>query len=143
MRYLLAILALAACIAPAQAQLLNERESQAERIGGRWLGRYYYSGQQANKPPVEFEMTIEVPVAGKVGGRISEPSTFGTAGVPFLYANVSGDISGNMLRFIKTYDGTGGQSHSVSYSGVFNETWTTLVGTWRLGDATGRFDLRR
>lgn len=150
-RWFLGILVSLALLGPARAadrpvelaQMLNERESQAERIGGRWLGRYYYSGEQAKNPPVEFELMIEVPVAGKVGGRISEPNTFGTQGVPFLYANVRGEIVGNVLRFIKTYDGTGGQTHSVSYTGTFNETWTTLVGTWRINETTGRFDLRR
>lgn len=137
------ILTLVALIVPAQAQLLNERQSQAERIGGRWLGRYYYSGQQASNPPVEFELMLEVPAAGRVSGRMSEPNTFGTPGVPFLYANIRGEIVENRLRFTKTYDGTGGQTHSVAYSGTFNETWTTLVGTWRINEATGRFDLRR
>jgi hypothetical protein len=142
-RFVLGILTIWALLLPVQAQMLNERESQAQRIGGRWLGRYYYPGKQADRPPVEFEIVLEVPVAGKVGGRMSEPNTFGTPGVPFLYANVSGDISGNVLRFIKTYDGTGGQSHSVIYIGTFNETWTTLVGSWRINETTGRFDMRR
>ncbi|MGE0420975.1 MAG: hypothetical protein AB7O88_01845 [Reyranellaceae bacterium] len=143
MRLLPAILTLMALLAPVQAQMLNERESQAERIGGRWLGRYYYSGQQADRPPVEFELTLEVPAAGQVTGRMSEPNTFGKPGVPFLYAHVRGEIVDNHLRFIKTYDGTGGQTHSVAYSGTFNASWTTMVGTWRINDTTGRFDLRR
>lgn len=138
------ILAAMALLAPVQAQLLNERDSQAQRIGGRWLGRYYYAGQQANNPPVEFEVTLEVPAAGQITGRTSEPNTFGKPGVPFLYANILGEIVDNRLRFTKTYDGTGGQTHSVAYSGMFNESWTTLVGTWRINDQTqGRFDLRR
>lgn len=151
MRWLVGLLMSVALLAPTKAadrpvelaQMLNERESQAQRIGGRWLGRYYYSGRQANNPPVEFELTLDVPGQGQVTGRISEPNTFGTPGVPFLYANVHGDIVGNALRFTKTYDGTGGQTHSVSYTGTFNETWSTLVGTWRINETTGRFDLRR
>ena len=143
MRFVLGILTLVALLAPVQAQLLNERDSQVQRIGGRWQGRYYYAGQQGNNPPVEFEAMLEVPAPGQITGRTSEPNTFGTPGVPFLYANIRGEIVDNRLRFIKTYDGTGGQTHSVAYSGMFNETWTTLVGTWRINDQTGRFDLRR
>jgi hypothetical protein len=142
-RVLLGLLTVLVLLVPVQAQMLNERDSQAERLGGGWIGRYYYSGQQANNPPVEFELMLEVPAAGQVTGRTTEPNTFGTPGVPFLYANVRGEIVGNVLRFTKTYDGTGGQTHSVSYDGTFNETWTTLVGTWRINDTTGRFDMRR
>jgi hypothetical protein len=143
-RFVLAILTLVALLAPVQAQLLNERDSQVQRIGGRWQGRFYYAGQQANNPPVEFEVTLDVPSPGQITGRTSEPNTFGTPGVPFLYANIRGEIIDNRLRFTKTYDGTGGQTHSIAYSGMFNETWTTLVGTWRINEQTqGRFDLRR
>ena len=152
MRWISAILVSILLAAPVQAadqpievaQITNQREAQAQRIGGRWIGHYYYAGQQANRAPVEFEMEVDVVAPGQFRARICEPNTFGTRGVPFLYANVSGEITDQGLRFTKTYDGTGGQNHSVLYVGTFNRGWTMMVGTWRIDDrTTGRFDLRR
>jgi hypothetical protein len=144
MRIVLAFLTLLACLEPAVAQIVSERDSLAQRIGGRWVGRYFYAGPHANRPPVEFEFTLEVPAAGKVTGRSSEPNTVNLFGAPFLYANMRGEIIGNLLRCVATYDGTGGVNHSSNLVGTFNENWTTLVGTWRVNEEFGgRFEMRR
>lgn len=144
MRIVLAFLTLLAFLEPAAAQIVSERDLQAQRIGGRWIGRYFYAGLHAAKPPVEFEFTLQVPTAGKVTGRSSEPNSVSPFSAPFLYANIRGDIIGNALRCVATYDGTGGVTHSSSLIGTFNENWTTLIGTWRVNEEFGgRFEMRR
>jgi hypothetical protein len=45
-------------------------------------------------------------------------------------ANVEGSHRDGTVSFIKTYDGTGGHSHSVAYSGVLSEDYNEIEGDW-------------
>ena len=90
------------------------------------------------------DFTMDLSTSGtQFTGRSTEPNTFGHAGARFLYANIRGEVVGNVVRYVKTYDGTGGQSHSINYTGRFNSAWSEVVGTWRIGTASGYFELRR
>ena len=51
-------------------------------------------------------------------GDMAEINTFAKENTPQLFSTVRGSIdSGGFVRFTKTYDGTGGVSHSVQYQG--------------------------
>ena len=121
----------------AAAEAMRSNQNGGEQLSGAWRGTYGYSD---GRSPVNF--TLDATVAGdRLTGRITEPNTFGAAGVPFLYANVQGFISGDTVRFTKTYDGTGGQSHSVPYEGVLDAAHRQITGTWALSGTGGQFSL--
>jgi uncharacterized caspase-like protein len=119
------------------------RRPALEDVGGAWRGTYMYAD---NKPPVVFDMTINVS-GNSCGGRIEEPNTFGHRSVSKLFANVACRVdttsAGVRLVFRKTYDGTGGQSHSVDYAGEISPDGRTVTGTWSIGSTTGRFSLSK
>jgi hypothetical protein len=105
-------------------------------LSGLWVGYYSYDGQGAI---VQFQAKLAGAGASFAGATI-EPNTFGTSDVLFLTANVTGsaDAAGK-VSFIKTYDGTGGQTHSVQYAGTFEPGGACVSGTWRLDAASGPF----
>jgi hypothetical protein len=47
------------------------------------------------------------------------------------------------VRFVKTYDGSGGQTHSVTYVGVLDVNAGRIRGTWSLAQLRGVFSLDR
>jgi hypothetical protein len=61
-----------------------------------------------------------------------------------LFADVEGvtAVDGS-VTFTKTYDGTGGVSHSVRYEGRINAEGDTITGVWRINQQEGRFEMRR
>lgn len=104
---------------------------------GVWAGEYGYDGA-GNMVP--FQASFTAKGAGFTGGTI-EPNTFGDPGVLFLTANVSGAAAaGGEVNFVKTYDGTGGQSHSVEYAGEYDSSGC-IEGIWRIGAAAGPFKM--
>ena len=120
----------------AQAQSMEQFSGDAT-----WNGFYWYP-IGANQRPVPFTFNMEE-AGGRVAGRITEPNTFGHSSAKNLYANVKGDIRQDVLRFTKTYDGTGGQSHSVVYEGHIVDGGRAVVGYWRLQNTVGGFTMRR
>ena len=131
MHRLVIALALALIALPAGAQNANTA------LSGVWQGSYGYTDSRA---PVSF--ILEATVADdRLSGTISEPNTFGTPGVAFLHAYVQGSIDGDVVQFTKTYDGTGGQSHSVQYNGVVDRSNRQITGTWRLQGSGGQFTM--
>jgi hypothetical protein len=130
---LLVALALLLAAVPASAQ-------SPSALSGEWQGDYTYTD---SRPPVNFLLEATFDGAGRLSGSISEPNTFGSNDVSFLHAYVSGAIDGNVVRFTKTYDGTGGQSGSVIYEGVLDPSTSTIAGTWRIGDLGGQFAMKR
>lgn len=93
-----------------------------------WKGSYGYIDGRA---PVPFTLTLTT--KGKeISGRIIEPATFGDGSSDKLIANIGGTSSVYEVVFTKTYDGTGGQTHSVSYRGAFDGK--TMYGLWQVGE---------
>jgi hypothetical protein len=127
----------AAAARPGGAAVLAE-------LAGTWRGVYSYA--RRGRGPVEFTMSLEV-YGDVCRGRTEEPNTFGHPSAPRLYANVECQVvdgtGSPRLRFIKTYDGTGGKSHSVDYLGDISADRGTLTGTWRIGTVSGGFSLTR
>lgn len=59
-------------------------------------------------------------------------------------ASFSGSVAGDgSVRFVKTYDGSGGQSHSVTYVGKLDPNGRRIRGSFRAGDVTGSFEMVR
>ncbi|MCG8441891.1 MAG: hypothetical protein MI723_08785, partial [Caulobacterales bacterium] len=82
--------------------------------------------------PVRFTLDVTAE-GGRLSGRIAEPNTFGSADALNLYAAIEGRIEGEDVLFVKTYDGSGGQTHSVTYQGRMNADGSQITGAWRVG----------
>ncbi|WP_051710987.1 caspase family protein [Andreprevotia chitinilytica] len=108
-------------------------------LAGQWEGYYRYD---ANKSvPVKF--MLDAAVSGsRFYGKISEPNTFGDKQEAFLYANFEGAITGNTVTFVKTYDGSGGQHHSIQYRGVLDRASGVIRGQWVIQNTTGTFEVK-
>ena len=108
-------------------------EDRQHDLSGTWQGRYSYFGPGE---PVAF-VAVVIDAAGSLGGTTHERCSDGEAPGGYLYATLSGRHAGSAVTFIKTYDGTGGWSHSVDYEGTINEDGTAISGRWRLQDEWG------
>jgi hypothetical protein len=113
-------------------------------LAGTWQGVYSYPGQ--DRDPVAFTLALEVR-GGTCRGRTEEANTFGSPSVRRLYANVEcqvidGTVSPRLM-LKKTYDGTGGQTHSVDYLGDLSPDGKSVTGSWRVGAQSGRFSLTK
>lgn len=97
----------------------------AMALGPDWTGRYMYGGENG----VVFRMKISAS-GDRFQGRTCEVATFGDGSSPNLYANIVGTVTGGIVRFKKTYDGTGGVSHSVDYVGLMTSDGRSVAGTW-------------
>jgi hypothetical protein len=110
--------------------------ASAAGLAADWVGAY---GYEDGRDPVYFNMSITK--NGKVlTGHIVETQTFGSKSADnTLRANVIGSVDGRVVTFTKTYDGTGGQRHSVTYRGTLvNEGESSFMfGTWHLGSDVG------
>jgi len=110
-------------------------------ISGVWNGTYYYpNGGQAVSFTFSFDPT-------GCSGRGEEQNTFGNGSAPKLFANLScsiGSLSpGQTFTIKKTYDGTGGVSHSVIYTGTVSADLRTISGQWAINATRGNFNMSR
>lgn len=112
---------------------------------GVWNGTYYYKEGATNRP-VDFQL-FAIQSGNEFLGFIKEPNTFGKVDTPWLYADVSGQIDSKSRRlsFKKTYDGTGGETHDVKYSGTLGDAGDHVTdGRWEIRrDWTGTFSVQR
>lgn len=110
-------------------------------IAGTWTGLYSYPG---GKGQVSFTFVFES--AGCLG-RSDELNTFGKRDAPKLFASLtcsSNSLSpGQVVSIKKTYDGTGGVSHSVIYTGVVSADLRVISGSWKIGNQSGPFTMQR
>ena len=110
--------------------------AQAKDMSAEWAGAYGYEDGRA---AVFF--SLDVSQNGRtIKGYIKEVQTFGSqTGDNSLRANIAGTIDGHVVKFTKTYDGSGGQSHSVSYNGTLVRDGDQLFmfGTWHIGSDVG------
>jgi hypothetical protein len=110
--------------------------SDPQDLTGVWYGRYAADhGEEDNG----FIALIEE-LHGAVTGTISEPDG-GSGGI--RRAVVRGQRDGASLRFTKQYDGSGGWTHSVAYSGSVDADGTLVMGSWIVEGLTGAFDMTR
>jgi hypothetical protein len=112
------------------------------RLAGRWTGEYSYPDDA--QEPVKFHLKL-TQKGDEISGSTKEKNTFGEMSEPFLYANCKGkfDPETGKVTWTKTYDGTGGVSHAVEYSGTLSADGTKIEGEWTLQGSSGRFTLRK
>jgi hypothetical protein len=112
----------------------------ATGITGDWAGGYISSdGADVNTFNVKLRQT-----GGTISGTIYEVNAFGdTTRALFLTSTFSGTIANRQVRFTKTYDGSGGASHSVVYTGTLEPNNRRIRGTFNAGGATGTFEMVR
>ena len=108
-------------------------------LTGLWNGLFSY--------PQLFEPTSFVAILIEQGARFSgttrEPCIRGPALGGLLYAAIEGHREGAGVSFIKTYDGTGGWTHSVTYEGLLNGDATEIEGRWKTSGWSGKFLMLR
>lgn len=109
--------------------------SDPQDVSGVWYGRYAADhGYEDNG----FIALLEE-LHGSVTGSISEPDDGGG----IRRATVTGRRNGASLDFTKHYDGSGGWTHSVAYSGHVDPAGTLVMGSWIVEGLTGAFDMTR
>jgi hypothetical protein len=110
-------------------------------LAGTWTGRFLYPD---GRKSVDFSFVLE---SGACRGRSEEPNTFGDKSAPKLYGNLACDSlfvrPGEKIMISKTYDGTGGVSHTVTYTGIISADLGEIAGEWSIGKTRGAFSLRR
>ena len=111
-------------------------------LSGTWWGEYLYDAS-TGLAPVTFVLTLEE-TKGRLAGRMEEPATFGDGSSAMLYADIRGRTGGDgQLFFVKTYDGTGGVDHDVSYQGRYDPQRDRIAGTWHIRQSSGTFWMER
>lgn len=105
-------------------------------LTGVWHGLYTYPGQPE---PVYFVATV-INSGSHLSGTVHE-SEVGRNGAPLtLYAGLDGARQGDSVTFTKTYDGSGGWEHAVTYDGMLSADRTEIEGRWTIGvEASGKF----
>jgi hypothetical protein len=111
--------------------------SDKRDVSGVWYGRYTgdYCGQDNG-----FIALLEES-GGAFDGSISEPDDQRRSGT--RRADVEGRRAGDQLSFVKQYDGSGGYTHAVRYSGHVNDEGTEVSGVWAVDWLRGRFAMER
>ena len=113
-----------------------------DNISGSWSGTYSYAS--GNKPPVSFTVSFG---PNGCAGRSEEPNTFGNKSASRLFANLTCSdavlLPGHLITINKTYDGTGGVSHSVVYTGTVSADMRSISGRWVVNNAHGNFTVSR
>jgi hypothetical protein len=105
-------------------------------LTGLWNGLYSYPRLYA---PTSF-VAILVQSGGCFSGTTHEPCAIEQIPGGVLYATLQGQRDGALVAFVKTYDGTGGWSHSVRYEGTLSGDGTEIEGRWRVsGVWSGKF----
>lgn len=102
-----------------------------------WMGQYSYVS--TTQSPVPFTLSLRTAADGSFTGMTTEPATFGNGSARALTADVRGSISGDDVYFNKTYDSSGGQTHTVQYTGRLAADGRSLSGTWHSGTINGNF----
>ena len=105
-------------------------------LTGIWHGLYSYPQYLE---PVFFVATV-ISHGEHFSGSTHE-AQIGQSGAPLTaFATVEGVVDGAQVSFKKTYDGTGGWSHSLMYFGTLNADHTEIEGQWVFPDSwSGRF----
>jgi hypothetical protein len=116
--------------------LILATPASAAGMANDWVGAYgYEDGREA----VYFNMSISRN-GNVLTGHIVETQTFGSPSPDgTLKASIKGSINGHVVTFTKTYDGSGGQTHSVTYRGtlVSDGNSSFMFGTWHIGSDVG------
>lgn len=132
-----------ATMAGAGAMTLYATQAEAQAsagLSGDWVGGYI----SADKSDVNT-FNVKLTQAGRsLLGTVYEVNAFGDSSrALFLTSTVTGSINGSQVRFTKTYDGSGGVSHAVSYVGTLDAGGRRIRGTYDASGTTGTFEMVR
>jgi len=129
-----------AIVCVASVALAAPAMAQQRSLAGDWTGGYISAdGTDVNT----FEVTLSQ-AGSALSGTIYESNSFGDQQQAlFLTSNLTGKVQNNAVTFTKTYDGSGGVSHSVSYSGRLEPNGRRIRGTFEAGGITGTFEMVR
>jgi hypothetical protein len=108
-------------------------------LTGLWKGLFSYPQLL---DPTSF-VAILIEQGARFSGTTHEPCTRGSNLGGLLYATIEGRREGSAVSFIKTYDGTGGWTHSVAYEGLLNGDGTEIEGRWKTSGWSGKFLMLR
>jgi hypothetical protein len=112
-------------------------------LTGTWSGTYLYAGARGSSSSVAFFADLAFEGA-RLSGSIVEPNTFGDESSGELKASLAGQIDDDgIVRFTKTYDGSGGVHHAVVYVGRLDVAAQRIEGTWSIDGSSGRFVMMR
>jgi hypothetical protein len=130
--------------APDRAEEAPISTHTEETLTGVWDGLYRYPA--GIKTPESAFTAVLLDGGGPLSGTIHETMKLGTHDIP-ASAFLEGRVAGSAVNFLKTYDGAGGQSHSVTYDGTLSADGHEIEGQWRIhadfGVMTGRFLMTR
>ncbi len=110
-------------------------------LTGVWHGLYTYTSH-AHLPESHF-ICVLIDNGNRLSGTIHEVMNHAQGTPTEVFALIDGAHRGGYVTFLKTYDGTGGRTHSVSYAGDLSGDQDEIEGEWRVdgryGVSTGRF----
>jgi hypothetical protein len=113
--------------------------AQTDQLDGAWRGAYISdNGVDINTFDVTFDQS-----GTTLNGTVLEVNIMGDSKTLFLTSTLAGKREGARVRFTKTYDGSGGVSHSVAYEGMIDATGRRIVGTYDAGGSGGEFEIAR
>jgi hypothetical protein len=114
---------------------VDRSETDSANLTGVWQGLYSYDWGDDEG----FVATL-LHTGTMIYGSTHENDTRGWSDTPVLFALIEGRCDAAQVSFRKTYDGSGGWSHTVQYDGVLAPDGAEIQGTWFIpGEATGRF----
>jgi hypothetical protein len=114
--------------------------AQQHSLAGEWTGGYISAdGADVNAFDVKLSQA-----GSTLAGTIYEANSFGDPQKAlFLTSTLTGSVQNDVVTFTKTYDGSGGVSHSVSYTGRLEPNGRRIRGAFNAAGATGTFEMVR
>lgn len=98
-----------------------------------WIGSYAYA-ETGDRNPVPMSLVLKQQYMTIVG-KILEVQTFGkSTAVAALSADIKGVLDKQNIYLVKTYDGSGDQSHSIAYKLALSKDGKTMEGKWIAGE---------
>ena len=110
-------------------------DTDDQSLTGVWHGLYGYDSHP-HIPESAF-VCIMIDNGGRLSGSITETmARFNSAPVD-AFAFIDGAHCSGQVTFLKTYDGSGGQTHGVSYAGILSGDREEIEGEWRIDGRYG------
>jgi hypothetical protein len=109
----------------------------ASNLSGQWQGVFFSAGLVT-----PFNAFI-IDDGGAITGSITEINGFGDQSAAFLLADLQGTVRNGRISFEKTYNGVGGQTHTVRYQGTVSRDGRRITGTWSLDGQGDQFEMAR